>query len=408
MDFSKIKISERINTKVTPKFWFHRVKTTSDEDVVFLLKNVACMGISDFGGKKQMMIDIWDHQHEPETNLDILKTVIIMQNLHEHLASKIKNENQQNTKIHPFKFTYGCGVDAKTIPLVVVDDRARYRNENDMNLKNIGFYPRFNSSKCPVMCSEGKLCDDSILRDGKCRVDVLVRLISLSVSQYINCPKYDVIAVQRLSSVPKMVLPLEEDIDTRIEKSLGCFKKLNDVLLSCDAWLSGSYLLQIINNENYENSDIDLFCPSVHTTALLSFFFNNDARITKMYGSSLEEMPENYEIMRKLVPIENIIDIEYCEKKFQIISLLCDDVGKCIDETFDFDFCKVRWNGRELFPKDLTNIINRVGSYDPRQSFTIERLRKYVSRGYTISCDFDSIVDSNNVMNIHSAAKNDE
>ena len=76
------------------------------------------------------------------------------------------------------------------------------------------------------------------------------------------------------------------------------------------------------------------------------------------------------------------------------IMIVSDDVSvESVVENFDLSFCKVWYNGSEIFTNNYQDILDRRGTlgknyleaYLKGNTFTVKRIKKYTRRGYTIT-----------------------
>jgi hypothetical protein len=165
-------------------------------------------------------------------------------------------------------------------------------------------------------------------------------------------------------------------VDT-IRKDFGdVFDELNKKLIECEARIAGSYVLQVLNQEKYEDSDIDIFCPDSNFNVLSVFLNSIGATMYHKYGEYAFHHDN---------PIISVYDFRYMDKKIQVITVSC-PVEKFL-ETFDISFCKASWDGKSLYPtepSEMEDILNHKGVYCG-DGIHYTRIRKYVERGYIIS-----------------------
>lgn len=396
MDLTTIKIGNEHTSKNVNEVKFRRVTTQDDNDVVFMFKNVLCFGISkvekelgEFSDKQDLSLCLWHHANEQNPSQETVESVLNIQDLHSNIYKTLYNNNKVfYRKCCPFKY-YSEKLDEEPEHRILFNAGDERRSPDEF-LSCCNFYPRIQPNRVPILNSKGEIVDREML-NRECRVNVAVRYSVVSKSQHmLNSPIMDVVAIECLETHCEGISDNKEVLKL-MRTSLGeeVFDELGNTLQRCGAWLTGSYILQVIHGEQYENSDIDIFCPSKYASTLIGHFFNSGGVITKIYCS-------DYKFMK--VPIENVIDIEFKERNFQIISILGDNVEEHILNGFDFDFCMVRWNGNELLPKDLTNISKKIGKYNPNPRFNSNRVNKYKDRGYTITSNFDSITKSMNIV----------
>lgn len=265
-------------------------------------------------------------------------------------------------------------------------------NHTNKFVSSCMFYPHIRTNRVPIVDSEGNIVDSKHLDN--CRVNVLVRFSRVNYQNerfgWIKC-RMDVVAVECIDEKRKEIINKRVILNNlRLSFEPKFYNSFSKALQDCKAWLTGSYLLQLIHDEQYDDSDVDVFCPSKHVSTMLECFIKHGGVVKDIYSAHTDS--RGYEITK--IPIENVIDIELGERKFQIISVLADDVEEHIMKNFDLDFCQVRWNGSEIRPTDLTNIAKKVGKYNPCHTFHEERMKKYTNRGYKITFDFDAIAKS--------------
>lgn len=401
MDYTKIKLSNCLITpKKNPGFTYRRAKTENGDDVTFILKDVLTFGISDMTDhqgkviKRSLPILLWHDVQEPNPSTSTTDTVLAMQGLHTQLCASWQacEEHREGSS---FKYYDVERSSVLTEQRMIAQARFVKTHEGPPHCV---FYPDIQPEHIPVLDSTGKVVDPEQALKDRARVNVVVRFSGLGMHENAGMVTalLDVVAVEVLGPVAKPMQIIEK---LRVSFQEGFLDELNPVLRDCGAWLTGSYLLQIVNGD--EASDVDLFCPSKRAATLIGFFFNGGGKIVKMYNA---DIPDEYKCMS--IPIENVIDIELGGKKFQIISLLCEDVEQHILGDFDFSFCKVRWNGEQLLPEDLSDIVRKVGRYDPGVNrFRADRVRKYTERGYTITCDFDGLAAGMRALNLGEPSK---
>lgn len=80
------------------------------------------------------------------------------------------------------------------------------------------------------------------------------------------------------------------------------------------------------------------------------------------------------------------MDIDFKGKLIQIIAIDNCNINDYIENYFDLSFCKVRTNGTDIYPPDLTDICNKIGTYELNNKINSQtRIKKYAERGYKIN-----------------------
>ena len=200
------------------------------------------------------------------------------------------------------------------------------------------------------------------------------------------------------------------------------YKRLNDMGLNADTIIkllkrsnncvmSGSFPLQVLLNETYENSDIDFFVD--HEDPKYDFDFTGstissdlemfcalDAQ-NKSLTYGYDEYVSDYKMVckphyHKIDPrIHSTVTYEMNKNNLQFVKI---DAGKgkkdmtdYINRAFDFSFCKVVFDGEYfLIHKDIFNdVMKKKGEWFTRDFESIEneliRIVKYKKRGFTIT-----------------------
>lgn len=220
------------------------------------------------------------------------------------------------------------------------------------------------------------------------------RSASTITEEFINNPNFNItIFPKRLQSIVPYA-DFNKAIATICEDFGGSylFEKFNEKLIECEAYIAGSYILQVLHQEKYEDSDIDIFCPINKLPELLSFFHNHGA-------VSLPGDENPCHVYKTRIPVlEKIFDIQFRNKKIQILGITTGCSKNDLFKFFDLSFCEASWDGKVIYPeeqtKQLENIMNRNGVYNEKQLeykegrivvINICRIRKYLKRGYSIT-----------------------
>lgn len=227
--------------------------------------------------------------------------------------------------------------------------------------------------------------------------------------------------------------------DNSIGKGLISITKESEGLVK----IGGSSILQCIHDERYEGSDIDIY---VDCCEIAKYYHNNDRnddddsdyddytrlqsviniarngkrclsknildsfKFTKIYESLLKFLSLNNfsysenDINDYIVPGASVTNFYHVndfwkQNKIQIILL----TQKYEDMPYDFTFCKNIYDGKNVYSKNIQNVINKKGkmndlnilgksSCDYRkdkkiklQEIIFQRMMKYYDRGYKIT-----------------------
>jgi hypothetical protein len=389
----------------TEEVWYSKIVDRHGSDVCYTFMDVYTYGVEkednhdDKNLKKSMGICLMSDKHGEEMSDENQATVSEIEGDYTQILRDYFSEEIKGT-LNYRKTPFVC-------PRLQGDKKSGVKNNLKDGVEDFcNMYPRILPENILMLDTEGNIVKPEALT--RQRVNLTVRMSSVrgTGEQRLHKPMFDVVAVELLKKKNKKIIGITDPnaIHKEMLKQLaieGCGTeyfdpdyKFDDVLNECKAYIAGSFLLQIVHGERYEDSDIDIFCPSRRVSTLLSYFFQNPhTTIKKMYGVKL---PENYMDMK--VPIENIIDIRGTSgRKIQIISLLVDDVNKHIENSFDFSFCKIRWDGKKLYPEDLTNIARKVGVINVYSRYRPDRLNKYIDRGYKFTLDFTRTLSNVNL-----------
>lgn len=177
------------------------------------------------------------------------------------------------------------------------------------------------------------------------------------------------------------------------------FIKFGRLLHDTKSSLTGSFMLQCLFNERY-NTDVDIFCKQSKIFEILYFFQticndkakDNSLKINTIFCSKNRHLHKVYNIepYGTLNKIHTIIEFYYHGNKIQIIGLNDDtNVYDYIDESFDFSFCKLSYNGFEIIPKhdtkEFNEIVHKRGTINPASRYVQSRYNKYEERGFKLN-----------------------
>lgn len=151
------------------------------------------------------------------------------------------------------------------------------------------------------------------------------------------------------------------------------------------AFITGSFALQVVLSERYDDSDLDIFCSEHAATEIIR------ACLPKGYTKiKNKETSEKYPLVKNNYgDIRGIQEVKTYQKgtcKVQFV-VVKGDVEENI-KGFDLSFCQTRFDGEKFIVPQLGNTLNKIGYLktgvdpkDPRQS---DRIAKYKKRGFTI------------------------
>lgn len=152
--------------------------------------------------------------------------------------------------------------------------------------------------------------------------------------------------------------------------------------LNTNTIISGSFILSTILNENYSNTDIDIYVDNQFDYIRLIKFLVRSKYTLK--GNILDNFSYNYLINNNLIIYvdtfikttnNNIkIDVIYCKNNIKVI------------ENFDLDIVKNFYNGSNFYVYDLTKILYKTDHINESTITEIKQKRiiKYRNRGFNI------------------------
>lgn len=165
------------------------------------------------------------------------------------------------------------------------------------------------------------------------------------------------------------------------------FLKLLD---DAKAYISGSFILQCLTNENFDDSDIDIFFPDcIINGKLLSAqsmcfspiddFLYKDLKYTWNDGHRYIDNIGSDQLQINFIRTYKKNNVE-----IQLMYISNNDVKKFIIDTFDFDICKNMYRNKNLYIDSFEDIIHRETKfkYAYRLGATIKRGIKYQKRGF--------------------------
>lgn len=188
------------------------------------------------------------------------------------------------------------------------------------------------------------------------------------------------------------------------------YEQFKQCMISDEGVVSGSFILQMILNENWQNSDVDIYTDFRKLTyfygKLELFLYDNC--VNKNVGT--DETDVECHIGRYICAfvdrdtIRNVRDYRIKGKIFQVIELdsrilvrkNLTTISKFIDESFDFDICKNTFyydkDGYHVGIKNLKQIVEKRVGFKIGKDFgsSWDRCIKYQTRGFKFYNELNS------------------
>ena len=182
--------------------------------------------------------------------------------------------------------------------------------------------------------------------------------------------------------------------------------------------ISGSSILQIIQQEFYQNTDLDIYIEitnfdnskikNIHNLIrFLSNFIENKNSIINYYQEiqSVNFTNHNfisnnpYFSLRKYIKLFQLFENKQTNFKIELIFIKC-DIEYMLKNTFDYDIIKNYWKQNKIYSLNYFSIFNKTATmtldhfinrilFGSKKEFTnfIDRYNKYSNRGFKI-CKF--------------------
>lgn len=170
------------------------------------------------------------------------------------------------------------------------------------------------------------------------------------------------------------------------EKGIDAEKLINK-MVECGGFIAGSFALQILLNEDYNESDIDIFIPVGEKSDIFKHFLSEN------YKKS-----EQVNLMRKYYAPMDAESYYYYSgsTKINFISTKKENYLS----TFDLSFCRTHFDGKQIYYDELTlqkkgsiNItenyfgsfnLKKIADHDLYLDFLQLRIEKYSKRGFHV------------------------
>lgn len=183
------------------------------------------------------------------------------------------------------------------------------------------------------------------------------------------------------------------------------YDAFNKILDDTKAVISGSFIIQCILGEYWEDSDIDIYFPTINNKKYLTNYNNPYYELEKfLYETVKFDAGESHPaISRYKLDLSNgKLNIEYVRNyettnniQVQVIQVQVENdynkMNEFINDTFDFDICKNVYyinDGKEhLNILKLNDILNKVTEFKIgyRAGSSIQRYKKYTKRRFNIT-----------------------
>lgn len=165
--------------------------------------------------------------------------------------------------------------------------------------------------------------------------------------------------------------------------------KFCEILEKYNLAVTGSFILQIIKDTTYSESDIDIFVPKL-TTDIINDLYGL-LNVKEKYRMGKNNTYKNVVNKKAHNIVSQLVEFQSNKYKIQLIEPH-EEYGTIIKyvESFDFDICKNFFDGKKFYVNNLENIINNKTIYDEAnfndRSFNtmLHRVNKYSKRGFDI------------------------
>jgi hypothetical protein len=189
---------------------------------------------------------------------------------------------------------------------------------------------------------------------------------------------------------------LETDMITRLEKAFGgtsiwsCFSEVMELVgkfrySGSNSFIAGSFPLQVYLNESWKDSDIDIFTTGKYISQHL---ISKNYRYKIIFSKDMEDVINSVN-SRYAGKFDSVIEFTlHTGTRLQVIQTEAAISMDTVLGSFDFDFCKVAWDGHSFTMHNRGAIDKRECEYNVNRKINhkcAERLAKYESRGFTIT-----------------------
>lgn len=215
----------------------------------------------------------------------------------------------------------------------------------------------------------------------------------------------------------------------RLRQVFGeCYKIFMENLVKYNKFISGSFLLQVIYGVTWEGSDIDIYYMSngrYFSYFVDEFMYNSKdiygmddigdyesydflpVRIRRFEVKDTKHIVDYVEIMEDDKPYTDIIN----DCVVHIPNFKYENVFQFIDDMYDIEICKIIYDGKRLYVKNLSSLFERsskvvlhMNKYIRRSPWAhnaeentpvrlvekvLKRIDKYKARGFKLTLQFD-------------------
>ena len=181
------------------------------------------------------------------------------------------------------------------------------------------------------------------------------------------------------------------NIKHELEKRGLKYDEINDLLINNECIITGSLLIQILKNEIYEESDIDILC--FDSSPIIKYFTNNI--IEEEYDEYLGFQSFKLNFKNNII---NIICVEYSDLfTIKPINLLQSYLN-LIKNKFDFTFCMNVYDGYNIYYNESTlyktsECYNNTSNINKYLIIRLNRCKKYINRGFILKGINDEDID---------------
>ena len=174
--------------------------------------------------------------------------------------------------------------------------------------------------------------------------------------------------------------------NNRINSFLRTFidnvQEFRNLLIKNKAVISGSIVLQMLLNETYDKSDIDIYIPYILYKDFYDFLESERYELLYSRGDG-EDIEEKYNIQFP----NHIARVDTFKNNYDGIIQICrtysPDPRECL-KSFDFTFLLNYFDGNDIFSMFPAHVFNKCGIVNNIKTITSKRFIKYNNRGFTI------------------------
>lgn len=151
--------------------------------------------------------------------------------------------------------------------------------------------------------------------------------------------------------------------------------------LNENVYISGSFILSTILNENYVNTDIDIYIDNQYDyIKMLKFLIRSNYKLINDNNIYFK-----YDTKNLIILVDTFVHNQNENMKIDII--YCKNNKEVIRDYFDLDIVKNYYDGENFYIYNLIKLVNKVDyiySHDITEKIK-NRIIKYQNRGFNIS-----------------------